>query len=172
MWIRVVSRWLYIPAWDCRCSATEIRIIKEMSVSLCLSIFLIYRTFKVSEQLLFGPYNLVGVYLSRQNEKNNPPPGHHIHTFIHDKVAISKVRIHYTKILVYQVGLSILIQVGLRGADNIAVPIEKSAMRPEAVMARADYLRDGPSFPIEQKKARQGRFCECLREIFRLGQFA
>ena len=24
----------------------------------------------------------------------------------------------------------------------------------EAVMARADYLRDGPSFPIEQKKAR------------------
>ena len=43
---------------------------------------------------------------------------------------------------------------GLRGADNIAVPIEKSAMRPEAVMARADYLRDGPSFPIEQKKVR------------------
>ena len=85
-------------------------------------------------------------------KKINPPPGHHIHTFIHDKVAISKVRIHYTKILVYQVGLSILIQVGLRGADNIAVPIEKSAMRPEAVMARADYLRDGPSFPIEQKR--------------------
>ena len=41
---------------------------------------------------------------------------------------------------------------GLRGADNIAVTIEKSAM--QAVMARADYLRDGPSFPIEQKKAR------------------
>ena len=41
---------------------------------------------------------------------------------------------------------------GLRGADNIAVTIEKSAMRPQAVMARADYLRDGPSFPIEQKR--------------------
>ena len=62
----------------------------------------------VSNMISFG---LVGVYLSRQNEKNNPPPrvtqpppgppGHHIHTFIHDKVAISKVRIHYTKILVY-----------------------------------------------------------------------
>ena len=25
-------------------------------------------------------------------------------------------------------------------------------MRPQAVMARADYLRDGPSFPIEQKR--------------------
>ena len=41
---------------------------------------------------------------------------------------------------------------GLRGADNIAVTIEKSAMRPQAVMARADYLRDGPNFPIEQKR--------------------
>ena len=50
--------------------------------------------------------------------------------------------------------VSVSMYTGLRGADNIAVPIEKSAMRPEAVMARADYLRDGPSFPIEQKKAR------------------
>ena len=60
MWIRVVSRWLYIPAWDCRCSATEIRIIKEMSVSLCLSIFLIYRTFKVffSQDPQFAPYDV------------------------------------------------------------------------------------------------------------------
>ena len=41
---------------------------------------------------------------------------------------------------------------GLRAADNIAVTIEKSAMRPQAVMARADYLRDGPNFPIEQKR--------------------
>ena len=39
---------------------------------------------------------------------------------------------------------------GLRGADNIAVTIEKSAMRPQAVMARADYLRDGPSFPLSK----------------------
>ena len=30
---------------------------------------------------------------------------------------------------------------GLRGADNIAVTIENLAMRPQSVMARADYLR-------------------------------
>ena len=36
MWIRVVSRWLYIPAWDSRCSATEIRIIIR---DVCFSLF-------------------------------------------------------------------------------------------------------------------------------------
>ena len=65
MWIRVVSRWLYIPAWDSRCSATEIRIIIR---DVCFSLF-----------------------------------------------------VHF-------------------------------------VMARADYLRDGPSFPIEQKKDPIGPF--------------
>ena len=41
------------------------------------------------------------ISVGKMKKKTPPPPGHHIHTFIHDKVAISKVRIHYTKILVY-----------------------------------------------------------------------
>ena len=51
---------------------------------------------------------------------------------------------------------------GLRGADNIAVTIEKSAMRPQAVMARADYLRDGPSFPLT-KNSLKCHFCKCIK---------
>ena len=42
MLIRVVSRWLYIPAWDSRCSATEIRIIIR---DIEMSVFSTLRTF-------------------------------------------------------------------------------------------------------------------------------
>ena len=36
-------------------------------------------------------------------------------------------------------------------------------MRPQAVMARADYLRDGPNFPIEQKRLDRAVFASVSR---------